>query len=114
MLRRSFLQNIGAITGAAALPFSIDELSAKKPIRFAHLTDIHVKPGDIPEQGMEKAFYHVQALKQKPDFIINGGDAIMDALAANKQNTQQQFTLFKNILGRTNALPVYHCIGNHD
>lgn len=115
MRRRSFLQNITAITGAAALPIKLDAAPARKrSIRFAHLTDIHVKPGEIPEKGMAAALHHVQQLKQKPEFIINGGDAIMDALGADKQLAQQQFSLFKTILAKENRLPVYHCIGNHD
>lgn len=115
MLRRSFLQNLGALAGTAALPVSLQASApAKKSVRFAHITDIHVKPGDIPEQGMAKALQHIQRLKQKPEFIINGGDAIMDALGADKQKTQQQFTLFKTILAKENSLPIHHCIGNHD
>ena len=113
MLRRSFLQNIGAFAGAAALPlFRNTETTGKKSIRFAHITDIHVKPGTIPETGMAKALQHVQ--KQKPQFIINGGDCIMDALEADKQKTQTQFTLYKTILAKENSLPIYHTIGNHD
>jgi 3',5'-cyclic-AMP phosphodiesterase len=115
MKRRSFLQTTTAFTGASLLPFSLQASETKKSvIRFAHLTDIHVKPGDIPESGMARAFQHVQGLKQQPKFIINGGDAIWDALEADKQKTQQQFTLFKNILSKENSLPIYHCIGNHD
>lgn len=115
MLRRSFLQNMTALGGAAALPFELSAApAARRSVRFAHLSDIHVKPGEIPEKGMAKALNHVQNLKQKPEFIINGGDAIMDALGADKQKTQQQFDLFKGILKNENSLPIHHCIGNHD
>lgn len=115
MKRRSFLQNISLAAGTAAIPFTSQaETSQKGVIRFAHITDIHVKPGDIPEQGMAKALQHVQQLKQKPSFIMNGGDSIMDALEADKQKTQQQFNLFKSILAKENKLPIQHCIGNHD
>jgi len=115
MRRRSFLQNIGALAGAAALSVSLEAATTgKKSIRFAHITDIHVKPGAIPETGMAKALQHIQQLKQKPEFIINGGDSIMDALEADKQKTQTQFTLYKTILAKENSLPVYHTIGNHD
>src|SRR5262245_57735819 len=86
----------------------------KKSIRFAHLTDIHVKQGEIPETGMAKAFQHAQSNSKKVDFIMNGGDAIWDALEADKQKTQQQFQLYKSILLKENSLPIYHCIGNHD
>ncbi len=116
MKRKTFLQNTVAVIGSSLLP-SVSfatEATKKKTIRFAHLTDIHVKPGIIPETGMAKAFQHVQQLNSKVDFIINGGDAIMDALEADKQKTQTQWDLFKNILQKENSLPVYHTIGNHD
>jgi 3',5'-cyclic AMP phosphodiesterase CpdA len=115
MKRKAFLQNSAAVIGSSILPsisFATD--IKKKAIRFAHLTDIHVKPGLIPETGMAKAFQHVQQLMPGVDFIINGGDSIMDALEADKQKTQIQWELFKNILQKENSLPVYHCIGNHD
>ncbi len=115
MKRKSFLQNSAAIMGGGLLSsFSITDTTKKKSIRFAHLTDIHIKPGLKPETGMAKAFQHVQLLKKKVDFIINGGDAIMDALEADKQKTQIQWDLFKNILQKENSLPIYHTIGNHD
>ncbi len=115
MKRKNFLQTSAAIIGSSLLPvdsFAVDE--KKRPIRFAHLTDMHVKPGLIPEAGTAKALQHVQKLSPKVDFIINGGDGIMDALDADKQQTQIQFDLFKNILKKENSLPVYHTIGNHD
>ena len=115
MKRSQFLKTSAAIAGSSLLPaFSFAEESKKKSIRFAHLSDIHLKPGLIPETGMAKAFQHAQQLKYKADFIINGGDAIMDALDADKQKTKEQFDLFNTLLKKENSLPIYHCIGNHD
>lgn len=115
MKRSQFLKTSAAIAGSSLLPvLSFAEESKKKPIRFAHLSDIHLKPGLIPEAGMAKAFQHAQQLKTKVDFIINGGDAIMDALDADKQKTKEQFDLFNSLLKKENSLPIYHCIGNHD
>lgn len=115
MKRKAFLQTSAAVIGSSLLPsLSFAEAAKKKPIRFAHLTDIHVKPGNIPEAGMAKALQHVQQLTTKADFIINGGDAIMDALEADKAKTQTQWDLFKSILQKENSLPIYHTIGNHD
>lgn len=114
MKRKTFLHNTAAVFGTALLPsISFGAEEKKKPLRFAHLTDIHVKPGLIPETGMAKALQHAQGQKGI-DFIINGGDAIMDALQADKQKTIIQWDLFKNILKKENSLPVYHTIGNHD
>lgn len=114
MRRRSFIQTAGAIAGGLALPGTVAANPARRSLRFAHLTDIHVKPGEIPEQGMTKALRHVQQLKKKVDFIINGGDSIMDALEADKQKTRIQFDLFKKILAAENGIEIHHVIGNHD
>ena len=116
MKRSTFLQNTAVVVGGSLLPsFRFAEGNDKQDrIRFAYLTDIHVKPDPIAEAGMANAFHHAQSLKPKVDFIINGGDSIMDALEADKQKTQIQWDLFHSILKKENSLPVYHCIGNHD
>jgi Icc protein len=113
--RKTFLKTSAAVIGSSFLPeFSLAGNEKRKIIRFAHITDIHVKPGAIPEGGMAKALQHVQQLDPKVDFIINGGDSIMDSLEADKQKTQIQWDLFHTILQKENNLPIYHCIGNHD
>jgi len=116
MKRSEFLQTTAAIVGGSLLPATsfAGETNKKTRIRFAYLTDVHVKPGIVPETGMAKAYQHAQSLKPKVDFIINGGDSIMDALEADKQKTQTQWDLFHSILKKENSLPIYHCIGNHD
>lgn len=109
------MQTSAAVIGGSLLPsISLASPPKKKVLRVAHLSDIHLKPGMVPESGMAKALHHVQQLKDRPDFIINGGDAIMDALGATKESTKTQFDLFKSILQKENSLPVYHTIGNHD
>ena len=116
MKRSTFLQNTAAVIGAGLLPsISLgNENNKSGKVRFAYLTDIHLKPDTIAEAGMAKAFHHAQSLKPKVDFIINGGDSIMDSLEADKQKTQTQWDLFHKTLKNENSLPIYHCIGNHD
>lgn len=116
MKRKEFIQSGLVATGLALIPDVIfaNELNAKRSTRFAFISDVHVKPGAIPEAGMARALQHIQKLKPKVDFIMNGGDAIMDALAATKESTQRQWDLFHTILEKENNLPIYHCIGNHD
>ena len=116
MQRRKFLQNISLLSAAAALPLATDALPAEKKKKFtaAFITDIHVKPSDIAEAGMKKVLQHINRLKPAPDFIINGGDSIMDALAVNKEKTQIQWDLFNKIMKAENRLPIKHCMGNHD
>jgi predicted MPP superfamily phosphohydrolase len=92
MKRKDFLQSGLIASGLSILPDILNAQSSPsgKSIRFAFISDIHVKPGAIPEAGMAKAIGHVQNLKPKVDFIINGGDYIMDALAATKESVQKQ------------------------
>ncbi|MGB5007834.1 MAG: metallophosphoesterase [Ferruginibacter sp.] len=116
MQRRKFLQNISLISASATLPkLTSAELPKKKrSFTAAFITDIHIKPLDVAEAGMKKVLQHINQLKPQPDFIINGGDSIMDALAANKENTSTQWELFNKIMQAENKLPVKHCLGNHD
>ncbi|MBK8522358.1 MAG: metallophosphoesterase [Chitinophagaceae bacterium] len=116
MQRRKFLQNISLVTAAAALPTitNAETANRKKSFTTAFISDIHIKPSEIAEAGMKKALQHINQLKQQPDFIINGGDTIMDALAADKEKTKKQWDLFNKIMQSENKLPVKHCIGNHD
>ena len=90
------------------------ETTRKAVVRIAHLTDIHVKPDKIAEEGMARAFRNANALNPRPDFIINGGDSIMDALEKTKDEVKAQWAVYKRILKSDNSLPVVHAIGNHD
>jgi Icc protein len=114
MKRRNFLGFSLALPAAATLPMDVFAAKKKKSFRVAHITDIHVKPGEIPEKGMAKALQAVQNLSSKPEFIINTGDCIMDALETDKPGAQTQWNLFHQIMKLENSLPTYTCIGNHD
>jgi len=115
MQRRKFLQNISVLSVAAAIPIATSAAEKKKnKFTIAFISDIHVKPSEVAEAGMAKALQNVNQLKPQPDFIINGGDAIMDALAATKEKTKAQWDLFNKIMAAENKLPVKYCIGNHD
>jgi Icc protein len=115
MDRGTFIKTSLLSAAVPLLGFGIPTENRKSaPLRFAHLTDIHVKEGIIPESGMAKALQAANSLKDSPSFIINGGDSIMDSLEANKEATQLQWDIFKRILNENNKLPIHHCIGNHD
>jgi 3',5'-cyclic-AMP phosphodiesterase len=116
MQRRKFLQSISLIAAATSLPALTNAESSNKKKYFstAFISDIHIKPLDIAEAGMKNALQNINRLKQQPDFIINGGDSIMDALAADKEKTKTQWDLFNKIMQAENKLPVKHCLGNHD
>jgi Icc protein len=115
MNRRKFLQQ-GSLSAAVLSVAPASFATEKKPASFraAFLSDVHVKPTEAAEKGMRKAYKHVNALKPSVDFIINGGDAIMDALNASKEKVQLQWDVWNTVLKDENRLPIHHCIGNHD
>jgi 3',5'-cyclic AMP phosphodiesterase CpdA len=91
------------------------EKKMTSPLRVAHLTDIHIENGLEPEKGFASCLHTVNDLDQKPDLIINGGDAIMNsALTFSKATIRKQWSVFHDILESDNSIPVKHCIGNHD
>ena len=116
MDRRKFLRNSSLISiGTSILPGTISAAPVKKnSLKVAFITDVHVKPTAISEAGMRKALQHINNLKNKPDFILNGGDSIMDAMNVDKSGTEIQWNLWNKILQEENRLPIYHAIGNHD
>ena len=120
MNRRNFIKRGTLLSAVAAvLPGHLEDPSPAEnkknhAFRAVFMSDIHVKPEGVSQAGMRKALKHINNLKQKPAFILNGGDSIMDALAADKAKTQAQWDAWSNILQAENRLPIYHCIGNHD
>lgn len=116
--RRQILKAGAALTGLGIadtlLPRTASAQEKKRALRLAHLTDIHVRVGRGAAEGMTAALRHVHALDDKPDLILQGGDFIMDALAATEAKTKEQFDLARRIMKDECTIPVRHCIGNHD
>ena len=120
--RKSFIRMAGLAGMLAAVPPVFARGSdaekakptKKRLLRVAHVTDIHVMPGRVPEYGMAAAMHRLNALADKPDFIITGGDAIMDACGTPKDKVKGMWSTFHNIWKSDNAIIGYHTIGNHD
>jgi 3',5'-cyclic AMP phosphodiesterase CpdA len=55
----------------------------------------------------------VKALAPNPDFIITGGDHVMDSLEAPRDRIKVQWDLFDECWKQV-ELPAYHALGNHD
>ena len=83
MNRRSLFQLAAGASGLAALP-SIARENAALSFRFLFATDIHVQPergaGEGWKQCVAKMNLVAAAPASKADFLITGGDLIMDAL----------------------------------
>ena len=114
MQRRSLIKNLALLTGGLTVPAVLKAQPSCKPIRIAHITDTHIQPHIGAAKGFERCLHHIQSLETIPDFLINGGDAIMGLHGASESSIDRQWELFSKVLKSENGLPIYHCVGNHD
>lgn len=77
----------------------------------AFLTDIHLQPEKKAVEGLTQALDSVNNLK--PDFIITGGDLIMDALGVSYGRADSLYRLYQETIKKSNS-PVYNTMGNHE
>lgn len=118
MNRREVVRRIGA--GLATLSINevatgqVTAVTKKRVLRVAHVTDVHMQPLIGAAKGFEKCLHHIQGLADKPDLIINGGDAIMEAHGRRQDSVRRQWKLYHSVLKSENALPIMNCVGNHD
>jgi 3',5'-cyclic-AMP phosphodiesterase len=83
-------------------------------IRFAHLTDMHVQPELRAGEGFAAALQSLNKLDPRPDFIITGGDHVMDVFETDAARADVQWNLYTRVLRENTKLPTYACMGNHD
>lgn len=87
------------------------EIESTKQFTFAFLTDIHLQPERNATDGFKKAIEKVNELN--PDFVITGGDLIMDALGVSFERADSLYTLY-NEISKEFQMPVYNAFGNHE
>jgi Icc protein len=125
--RRGVLGLAGGLLAAAGLGgltsprvvFADDLDASKRPslgktrvTRIAHMTDLHLQPERAGVEGVAACLAHVAT--QKPDFILTGGDLIMDGYDATFERTKLQWDLFNKTIKDHAPCRVEHCLGNHD
>jgi 3',5'-cyclic AMP phosphodiesterase CpdA len=81
------------------------------PFKVAFLTDIHVQKELKADEGFLKAIKQVNELE--PDFVITGGDLIMDALNQTYERSDSLYKLYISLCENF-SMPVYNTIGNHE
>jgi len=96
----------------AGLSNACKKTPEEKPgFSFAFLTDIHVQPERMATEGFKAAIARVNKLK--PDFVITGGDLIMDALAQTPGRADSLYNLYLETQ-KGFDMPVYNTMGNHE
>ena len=83
----------------------------QQSFRFVFMTDIHLQPELYADQGFQTAIQRVNELK--PDFVLTGGDLIMDALGQSFERSWGLYDLYLKHLKKFN-MPVYNTMGNHE
>jgi Icc protein len=116
MKRRNFLStSLVGIMGASTLNLQAnDKKINSRSLRFVHLTDMHIHPGPVPERGIRNLLEEIHALDEKPDFVINSGDNIMESLKRSKEDTAVQWNSWHEYYRSKLNYEHYSCIGNHD
>jgi 3',5'-cyclic AMP phosphodiesterase CpdA len=78
---------------------------------FAFLTDIHLQP----ERGAAIAFQWAirEVNKRGPDFVLTGGDMVMDVLNQSYGRADSLFRMYED-LSEKFRMPVYNTLGNHE
>jgi 3',5'-cyclic-AMP phosphodiesterase len=119
--RRSFLRTgllgIGAI-GLGKLSFAAKASSGilqpnERVLRIAHITDCHTQPKTKTEKALKSVFRQINNMSDRPDFIINTGDSVLDANNSHVGFVEDCW----NVWGDSTtccSVPMYSCIGNHD
>lgn len=78
---------------------------------FAFMTDIHLMTDRNAVAGFEQAIQTVNGMK--PDFVITGGDLIIDALGQRYSRADSLYNLY-TATARNFKMKVYNTMGNHE
>jgi len=87
------------------------DIKEKDSFSIAFLTDIHIQPEENAVAGFTQALDSVNKLN--PDFILTGGDLIMDALGQSYGRADSLYNLYLEVIKKSNK-PVYNTMGNHE
>lgn len=79
--------------------------------RFIFMTDIHLWDKNQAAEGFQRALDTAMALQ--PDFLITGGDLVMDVLRTSHSRADSLFMQYKQATCNL-PVPVYNALGNHE
>jgi 3',5'-cyclic-AMP phosphodiesterase len=87
--------------------------SDKKALSFSFvfMTDIHLQPELNAPQGFKQAMDSINTIN--PDFVITGGDLIMDALGQSYARADSLYNLYGEMI-KNLKMPVHNSMGNHE
>ena len=119
----SFLKNasiagiVASITPQWVRAKEVDQPFDRKKdriLRIAHITDVHVLDKANAETCFSRVLREINALKDKPDFIINTGDTVMDENKQTLETVETRWSVWNKIVKKENSLMMRSALGNHD
>ena len=84
-----------------------------RALRIAHITDVHILDQKNAATCFARVMNEINAMKDKPDIIINTGDSVMDENAELKETVARHWTIWRDQISG-NKIPMMSAIGNHD
>jgi 3',5'-cyclic AMP phosphodiesterase CpdA len=112
-MKKSWLYHVVALLVLCSCnsPSDKNKLTEEDGFSFAFLTDIHLQPERAAEAGFQWAIRQVN--KRNPDFVLTGGDMVMDVLNQSYSRSDSLYSMYKKLSGKFD-MPVYNTIGNHE
>jgi Icc protein len=92
-------------------PVKVADQNQEDEFTFAFLTDIHLQPERSAVEGFQKAIDTIN--RMNPDFVLTGGDLVMDALGQTYGRADSLYKLYTTVAKGFN-MPVYNTVGNHE
>src|SRR5262249_3762531 len=115
--RRDILRG-AAISGAALLMgksvLAQDVAPTTAPLRFVHMTDMHVQPELAAAEGYAAALDSLKTLDPQHAVIITGGDYVMDVFDQGPERAKVLWDLYDKTLSANTKIRTYPTVGNHD
>lgn len=86
----------------------------KRALRIAHITDVHMLDQPNANACFTRVLKELNTLNDKPDFIINTGDSVMDENEQTRETVEARWQAWTNVVKAVNKIPIHSALGNHD
>ena len=110
-MQKSTPTAIFMLTIALIASLSCSKKKTGETFTFAFMTDIHLTTERNAVPGFTQAIKSIN--ENSPDFVISGGDLIMDALGQRYSAADSLYNLYTETV-KNLRMPVHNTMGNHE
>ncbi|HWA32752.1 MAG TPA: metallophosphoesterase [Cyclobacteriaceae bacterium] len=114
--RKFFKSTVAAGIAAMTVPHKLQAAGQEKKrlLRIAHITDIHMTDALNAITCTSRVFKEINAMKDKPDLIVNTGDTVMDENKQTRERVEILWDTWNNVTRESNKIRMISALGNHD